>query len=208
MLWHLKYARFYILAIPNTKLVENKWTASFLREQSFRSDPIADTLIAEINANHGMEEVHRLFAQLTKNSDIIDNAEVLPNVKAYFNKEIHLPDWADHSKIETAQNLFALYGPEIAFMLNFRSLPLCYTSNSGSKVLCATGRLKEDGHNVNKITRRLMETSQMVINAMSPGGFEPMGRGIITVKKVRLMHAAIRYYIKNPNIRGSGIARC
>lgn len=44
-----------------------------------------------------------------------------------------------------------------------------------------------------------METSQMVINVMSPGGFDPNGRGIVTVKKVRLMHAAIRYYLKNPN---------
>ena len=49
-----------------------------------------------------------------------------------------------------------------------------------------------------------METSQMVINVMSPGGFEPEGKGIITVKKVRLMHASIRYYLKHPHINQNG----
>lgn len=180
--------------------MENKWNDSFLKEQSFKTDPLADALIAEINEAHGMEQIRKLFTQLTDNNDIIQNEEVLPHVKEYFNREMHLPAWADEKKIKIAQDFFVLYGAEIAFLLNFRSLPLCYTSKNGAKVLYSTGRLKEDGHNVTKITRRLMETSQMVINAMSPGGFDPQGRGIITVKKVRLMHAAIRYYIKNPHV--------
>lgn len=180
--------------------MENKWSDSFLQEQSLKIDPLADDLIADINTHGGMEAVHQLFAQLTNNSDIAKNDGVLPAVKNYFNAEMQLPSWADEKKIDIAQNLFLLYGPEIAFLLNFRSLPLCYTSKNGAKVLYATGRLKEDGHNVTKITRRLMETSQMVINAMSPGGFDPQGRGIVTVKKVRLMHAAVRYYIKHPHI--------
>jgi hypothetical protein len=45
--------------------------------------------------------------------------------------------------------------------------------------------------------RRLLETAQMVINVMSPGGLSPQGKGIITVKKVRLYHAAIRYFLLN-----------
>jgi hypothetical protein len=180
--------------------MENKWNAAFLQEQSLKTDPLADELIAEITQSHGLEEVRKLFSQLADNRDLLKSSEVLIKVKEYFKKDSQLPQWADEKKINIAQNLFALYGPEIAFLLNFRSLPLCYTSKNGAKVLYSTGRLKEDGHNVSKITRRLMETSQMVINVMSPGGFDPNGRGIVTVKKVRLMHAAIRYYLKNPNI--------
>ncbi|MFM7022006.1 MAG: oxygenase MpaB family protein [Flavobacteriales bacterium] len=180
--------------------MENKWSTAFLQEQSHKTDPVADTLIAEITAAHGLEEVRKLFSQLTENNDLLKNDQVLQKVKDYFKKDMDLPAWADQKKIRIGQDLFALYGPEIAFLLNFRSLPLCYTSKNGAKVLYATGRLKEDGHNVAKITRRLMETSQMVINVMSPGGFAPTGKGIVTVKKVRLIHAAIRYYLKNPNI--------
>jgi hypothetical protein len=46
--------------------------------------------------------------------------------------------------------------------------------------------------------RRLLETSQMVINVMSEGGLSSNGKGIISVKKVRLYHAAIRYFLLNP----------
>ena len=41
-----------------------------------------------------------------------------------------------------------------------------------------------------------METAQFVVNVCIPGGLESNGRGIITAQKVRLIHAAIRYYIK------------
>jgi hypothetical protein len=39
----------------------------------------------------------------------------------------------------------------------------------------------------------------MVINVMSPGGLSPHGKGIVTVKKVRLYHAAIRTYLMHPH---------
>lgn len=181
-----------------------KWNADFLKEKSFLTDPLADDLVAKIISNHGQEAVRDLFSQLTDNDDIISNANVKPEIKDYFNNNQELPDWANQKKIRIGQNLFELYGPEIAFLLNFRSLPLCYSSESGSKVLFSTGRLSEEGQNTSKITRRLMETSQMVINVMTPGGFEPNGTGIITIKKVRLMHASIRYYLKHPHINQKG----
>lgn len=181
-----------------------KWNNNFLKEKSNIIDPLADNLVAEIISNHGQEAVKDLFSQLTDNDDIIKNPEVKPEIKNYFNDNQNLPDWADEKKIKIGQNLFELYGPEIAFLLNFRSLPLCYSSKSGSKVLYSTGRLSEQGQNTSKLTKRLMETSQMVINVMSPGGFTPTGTGIITVKKVRLLHASIRYYLKHPHINRNG----
>lgn len=36
----------------------------------------------------------------------------------------------------------------------------------------------------------------MIVNVLSPGGLSPNGKGIVTVQKVRLIHASIRYYIK------------
>src|SRR5436190_19317604 len=53
------------------------------------------------------------------------------------------------------------------------------------------------GDDTTKMMRRLLETSQMVINVMSEGGLDLNGAGIITVKKVRLYHAAIRYFLLN-----------
>lgn len=180
------------------------WEPSFLKEKSYKIDPIADQLVADIIESHGQMAIKDLFGQLTDNDDIVQNPKTNPKVKEYFNRELDLPSWADPAKIKIAEEFFALYGPEIAFLLNFRSLPLCYSSRSGAKVLYSTGRLSEENSNTSKMTRRLMETSQMVVNALSPGGLDPSGTGIITVKKVRLMHASIRFYLKNPHIHPSG----
>ncbi len=181
-----------------------KWNNTFLKEKSKIIDPLADNLVSEMISNHGQEAIKDLFTQLTDNNDIISNPKVKPEIKNYFNKNQTLPDWADENKIKISQNLFELYGLEIAFLLNFRSLPLCYSSKSGAKVLYSTGRLSDQGQNTNKLTKRLMETSQMLINVMSPGGFDLNGTGIITIKKVRLLHASIRFYLKHPHINKNG----
>jgi len=184
--------------------MENKWNDSFLREMSMKTDILADNLVQKIIENHGLEEIKKLFSQLTDNNDVLARNDLLQEVRDYFQKEMNLPAWADEKQIAIAQNMFAKNGPEIAFLLNFRSLPLCYSSKNGAKVLYSTGRLRAEGHNTSKIVRRLMETSQMVINVLSPGGFSPEGKGIITVKKVRLMHAAIRYYLQHPHVNTKG----
>jgi len=184
--------------------MNNKWNDDFLKQMSLKSDDLADTLVKKIIESHGIEEIRKLFSQLTDNNDILKNQSVLPEVIAYFNAEMALPAWANEQQIAIAQAMFAKNGPEIAFLLNFRSLPLCYSSKNGAKVLYSTGRLREEGHNTSKIVRRLMETSQIVINVMAPGGLSPEGKGIVTVKKVRLLHAAIRYYLQHPHINKNG----
>lgn len=180
------------------------WDPKFLKEKSLLIDPVADQLVEKIIESHGLMAIKDLFGQLTDNDDIITNPNVKPEVRDYFNNELDLPSWADPEKIKIAENMFGLLGPEIAFLLNFRSLPLCYSSKSGAKVLYSTGRLSQQATNTNKMTRRLMETSQMVVNVMAPDGFNPKGNGIITIKKVRLMHASIRYYLKNEKINPKG----
>jgi hypothetical protein len=46
------------------------------------------------------------------------------------------------------------------------------------------------------VHRRIFETAQFILDAMSPGGLSAKGRGIRSAQKVRLMHAAIRHYIQ------------
>jgi hypothetical protein len=69
------------------------------------------------------------------------------------------------------------------------ALPASYAAAQGVQVLHLTSRLATDPH------RRIIETSQMLMDVMAPGGLEPGGAGIRTAQKVRLMHAAVRYLI-------------
>jgi len=87
------------------------------------------------------------------------------------------------------ERLFAEHGPEIMALLCCYSLPSSYAAKKGVQVLHRTAYLAK------RPNRRLFETSQFIVDVMSPGGLGPRGRGVRTAQKVRLMHAAIRHLI-------------
>jgi hypothetical protein len=181
-----------------TDTIIKKWSNEFLQEMSLKTDPFAESIIQEIALNDDFSSLRNLFMKLNTDDNLADNSNLPQSVINYFNTNNNLPEWANSEKIKIAQNLFLEHGPEIALILNYKALPLCYACKNGAKVLATTGRLISNGNDTSKMMRRLLETSQMVINVMSEGGLSSNGKGIITVKKVRLYHAAIRYFLLNP----------
>ena len=173
-------------------------TAREFRALRKETDPIADQVIQKIIEADAQEGVNKLFSQLRENDDIeeIDFPQV---VKDYFEETAVLPDWADNNEILKGQKVFSKFGPEVALCLMTKSLPEAYACANGAKVLYATGRLTKQSGSLEVFTRRLMETAQFVVNVSSPGGLEPKGKGIVTAQKVRLIHAAIRYYLGKHN---------
>lgn len=166
--------------------------------EAFRSqsDPLADRVIQTIMKRDDARSISELFDQLIRNNDY--EKITLPNeVRTYFDETGKLPDWADTEKIKTGQQVFADYGPSICLLLLCKSLPEAYSCKKGAQVMYQTGRMEQgkDG-SLNRFTRRLMETSQFVMNVCAPGGFGKDGNGVITAQKVRLIHATIRYYIQ------------
>src|ERR1700752_4805540 len=174
-----------------------KYNPDFLKKMSLLTDPECETIIGDIAAGQDFTALRGLFKQLNSNGETSASNALPDSVIHYFNTNNQLPEWADQNKIKIAQEVFAQNGPEIALILNYKALPLCYSCKNGAKVLATTGRLMTQGDDTTKMMRRLLETSQMVINVMTEGGLSPNGAGIITVKKVRLYHAAIRYFLLN-----------
>ena len=174
------------------------------------TDPLADNVISTIIESGNEEKINDIFLKLVQNenyspslfSDLPD--EVQGAIQEYFENTSELPDWADRSKIKIGEKVFSLYGPEIFMLLNVKSLSMCYTCAKGAKVLYMTGRLMERGGNVKPLARRLMETAQMIMNVLGPGGFSANGRGIVTMQKVRLIHASIRYFLKHKKFNKEG----
>jgi hypothetical protein len=66
------------------------------------------------------------------------------------------------------------------------SLPICYAAARGVKVIYESARLYSDPR------RRVLETAQLLLDSLAPGGLTPTGAGVRSAQKVRLMHAAIR----------------
>lgn len=174
------------------------WSHGEFRALRQETDPLADKVISDIISSDSTEGINKLFSQLRENDDVseIDFPEV---VKEYFETSAELPAWIDYNQVKVGQKVFSQFGPEISLCLLTKSLPEAYACANGAKVLYATGRLTEQSGSLEVFTRRLMETAQFVINVNSEDGLAPKGKGIVTAQKVRLIHAAIRYYLRKHN---------
>jgi len=185
-------------------------TDSFLDKKRKRTDPVADQVVTQIIESGHEEKINEVFIRLVTNASYQPELfkglpkQVYTCVTDYFGQTCELPEWTNREMIQKGQNVFAEFGPEIFMLLNVKSLPLCYSCKKGAKVLYMTGRLSDRKGNIDPLVRRLMETAQMVVNTMSPGGLAENGEGIVTMQKVRLIHASIRYFLKHPKFNPKG----
>ncbi|MTI20480.1 DUF2236 domain-containing protein [Fulvivirga sp. RKSG066] len=177
-------------------------TEDFLESLRTKTDPLADDTVNAIIESGHAKEVGRIFMTLMRNDSFKGESfndfdeELQEILNQYFIASAKLPEWYDSALIKQGEAVFNAYGPEIFMLLNVSSLPMCYTCAKGAEVLYTTGRLVVHNNDIDPLARRLMETAQMIMNVMSEGGLSPDGAGVITMQKVRLIHASIRHYLK------------
>lgn len=160
-----------------------QWTDDFLDPKRNIGDPPADALIARFFAENEIDRVNSLMRGIVR-----DN--ILPPDLAEFLEQVAVPPtWADPAKIRLGEQLFWRLGVPMIAALLCEGLPFCYAGSKGVQVLALTTRLYTNP------TRRIIETAQMVVDVMSPGGLSPGGIGLRTAQKVRLMHAGVRFQI-------------
>ncbi|TDH17923.1 DUF2236 domain-containing protein [Segetibacter sp. 3557_3] len=167
--------------------------SNFLQTLRTHTDPEADEIASYFIQNNQLETLNRILFSLTHNGSKPEKAP--ENLTHFLTKTAELPQWIDYKKIRKAQELYLLYGLEISLILFCKSLPQSYCCPKGVKVLHSTGRLSNDP-SFTKYSRRIMETSQFVMNVLTKGSFDKEGKAIITAQKVRLLHGSIRYYLK------------
>jgi hypothetical protein len=167
-------------------MTAQRWSGRFLDEMRATGDPPADATIADVFDNDAVGAVNKVMKTLVRNDGI--PAKRLPRaVREYLDATDDLPQWADHDKIVAGERFFELHGPFCVLALACASLPACYAMRRGVQVLALTARLHTDP------VRRIGETAQMTLHAMSAGGLSAGGAGIRDAQKVRLMHAAVRH---------------
>lgn len=170
------------------------YTDAYLDSMRAVGDPPADAVIASLYSagDDAVQQANLLLRDLVDNDDI--PAHSLPASLREFLGQTQPPSWANRQTIEEGCLLFLRHGPQMITLLNVYSLPLTYTAKKGVQVLARTNRLNSNA------TRRIVETAQMVIDVMSPGGLaldpHKFGSGVRSAQKVRLMHAAIRHLIQ------------
>lgn len=176
----------------------SRWTDALLDRMREFGDPVADAPVAEVLERGGVDEVRAIMRTLVRVDQPVP--EQLPGeLRNYLVDTQPLPEWADLRKIKRGQQLFETWGVQIAMCLFCASLPSSYAAADGVKVLYLTARLDTDAR------RRVMETGQFVIDALTVGGLEETGKGRRTIQRVRLMHGAVRHLIKARNERTPGM---
>jgi len=176
------------VATKKKPVVTNVWDDATLEPQRLIGDPEADAVIADLAASGSIKAVNQLMKRLVENDGIPPDG--LPaSVRQFLDQSAVLPAWADRRKIKRGEQLFWRHGPQMIVNLFCHSLPFCYAARKGVQVLALTSRLYTNP------TRRIIETAQMIVDVMQPGGLGRNGAGIRSCQKVRLMHVGVRHQI-------------
>lgn len=172
----------------------HNYSQDFLKAKRLKQDAEADEIIKQIFSSGNPEDINTFYSMIQRTAVALPPS--LPSyLKDFFAQGERLPEWADKTLIKKGQEFYIEHGAMIAMVLCAKSLPECYACANGAMVLAKTGRLSEQNGSLNAFTRRIAETAQFIVNVMSPRGLSPVGTGIRSAQKVRLIHASIRYYI-------------
>jgi hypothetical protein len=153
------------------------------------ADALADRILASVvQPGDDVAAPARRMLRAFVETDTVPDAWSPPFVREFLAAPLPKP-LVPGPVVRRGEQLFAVHGPEILAALGCYSLPAAYAANAGVQVLAQTGFLESHP------TRRLVETTQMVVDVMRPGGLAPGGPGVLAARKVRLMHSAIRRLI-------------
>ncbi|WP_375581341.1 oxygenase MpaB family protein [Marivirga tractuosa] len=149
-------------------------------------DALADKTVKELFDSGFNPLSNNAYNELVFNHQPIPN-EFPENLKQYL-KEIKSYQ-IDEKLAEKGSEFYVEHASAIMLCLGMLSLPYCYAAAEGAKVLSFSKRIYEQPE------KRLTETAEFVFDICSPEAFTPQGKGFISIAKVRLMHAAIRYHL-------------
>jgi hypothetical protein len=99
-----------------------------------------------------------------------------------------LPVWAQSRLMKAGSVFFTRHSEIIMSLLGLLSLPYCYTAANGAMVLYLSELIRK------QTTKRLFDTAVFVWEVMGPDAFNKDGNACEEILKVRIMHAAVRYY--------------
>lgn len=151
-------------------------------------DPLADKTVQDLFENGFNPLSNKAYNELILNNQSIPD-EFPDSLKTYFSIIKSYP--IDEKLAEKGAQFYVKHASPIMLCLGMLSLPYCYAAAEGAKVLSFSKRIYEQPE------KRLTETAEFVFDVSSPEAFTPSGKGFISIGKVRLMHAAIRYHLLN-----------
>ncbi|MFG6116032.1 oxygenase MpaB family protein [Halobacillus sp. MO56] len=151
------------------------------------ADPFVENIITSHSEKYLLHLLHGHVGELSEN--------VPDELQKQLAIARQLPLWVDAPRLEKASEFFQRNKGIIVIILATASLVECYACKNGVKVLAYTSRLSDDTYN------RVVTTADFILKVMTP---KKLGKGDETtlelIQKIRLVHAMVRYHIKNSNL--------
>jgi hypothetical protein len=175
-----------------------RWNPGILQAARRDGDPEAAALVRAVFQGAGSPEAGAAavgnLLQLLVRSEGIPRDRLPPGVPEFLDVSATVPAWYDERKVTLGERVFMAHGLLSLVSLLHASLPECYLMARGVHVLWMTQELEQH------VFRRLIETAQMVVSVMSPGGLRSDGNrltgpGVEVAQKVRVMHETMRHLI-------------
>lgn len=163
----------------------SKQNLTLFRQQT---DPLADAVISFYFPDK-RTDLQQALDSLASNSDKLTNPE--ETLFALYNDVWNKSERLSPEVLKAGQQFFNQLASDIMLLLGMLSLPYCYAAANGAEVLIHSKQILEEPE------KRLLETAEFVFNVCSRNAFKPKGKALVDILKVRLMHAAARWYAKN-----------
>jgi hypothetical protein len=187
-----------------------KWTNGFLDEMRTLGDPMADRAAAALFKaieGHSPAEVGAFITQFVSQdfSKSWQSTTAIPDPPELIEYFENFDDFRftprEIEYLDQGSAFFDKNGPMATFALGVRSLLKQYAHTKAIEVLRLTTLL------VKHVNRRILETMQFVLDVMSPQWHIPDDKGqlklnlhhpgLMSIKKLRLVHAMIRYRLQH-----------
>ncbi|GJL56054.1 MAG: hypothetical protein NPIRA02_31860 [Nitrospirales bacterium] len=172
----------------------SKWSNDlFLDSIRLQGDAAADRCLTQLHDVLRKEDFSDLFQRLNTNTAVLSN-EIPEPLHAFLTSTMNLPlleaHPIDRERIKRGQRVFMTHAFPCALVLLTKSLPEGYAAPNLSTVLNLSNNLSQRPY------RRILGVLQMLINVSAVGGFDPSGKALITVPKIRLLHAGVRKIVR------------
>lgn len=161
------------------------YTAAWLDQWRQVMDPPADAVVEAMRLN-GKPKPDML-------ADVRERAASEGGVfQAFLDEAAQVPEWVDFDKLEAGQRLITRYTPYYGLALLTGSLVGGAIFIKQALITASTGRLSTKGAS----NQRIVETAAMVKAMALEGELRPGKRAHDTILRVRLLHSAIRFWLR------------
>jgi hypothetical protein len=160
----------------------------FLKVKRLSGDPEADKFISDVFADPAKKlHLQQWLSGKSGTNRLNQLKDIYPDFP-FINTAGDLPAWAEPKLMKAGATFFARHSEIIMSLLGLLSLPYCYAAANGAMVLYLSEVIRK------QTTKRLYDTAIFVWEVMGPDAFGKDGTGYEEILKVRIMHAAVRYY--------------